>query len=345
MSTTGELLSWIRAATRAPSTHNTQPWLFEIDGERVTVRPDPARALPALDPHFRELWMSVGCAVENMVIAARHDGEALEVSRPPIHLPHRGVLVRARRDITAPDGLYHAIGERQTNRQLYDGRPLEREVVETLEALKLEPGVSLRLVTDRGAFDPYARLVDESDRQLFSHPRYRRELTAWMRFNEREAAATLDGMNAHTYAGHRHPAWLNRMLFPLTLSPSRRAREDVQHVGKASALLVLATQDDRPPAWIAAGQALQRVLLHLTLLGVQHAYLNEPVRLPVTRMKLAHLAGLHRERPQLLLRLGHALPLPRSSRRPLEEVVLVRRTPLVGEVETWMPGGSGRSDL
>lgn len=343
MSTTGELLSWIRTATRAPSTHNTQPWLFEIDGERVTVRPDPARALPALDPHARELWMSVGCAVENMVVAARHDGEALDVSLPPLTQPHRGVLVQARRDRTAPDGLYHAINERQTNRQAYDERPLEREVVEALEGLALEHGVKLRLVTDRTAFEPYARLVAEADRQLFGSLRYRRELTSWLRFNEREQAATLDGMNARIYAGDPYPGWMTRMLLPLALSPARRAREDLRHVRQASALLVLATADDRPSAWVAAGQALERVLLNLTLLGVQHAYLNEAVRSPSTRMKLAHLAGLQGARPQVLLRLGHAEPLPKSPRRPLEEVVLVRRTPLVGETQTWVPrGGSDR---
>lgn len=325
MPTTGELLSWIRAATRAPSTHNAQPWLFEIDGDRVTVKPDPRRVTPMTDPQSRELWMSLGCAVENMVVAARHDGEALEVSQPPDVMPHRGVLVQSFRDRTAPDGLYHAIPDRQTNRRAYDGRPLDKGVVEALRQVVLPPGVSMRLVTDQDAFDDYAHLVQAGTAEQYGSPEYRRELYAWMRFNEAEVAATLDGLSINSVREIAKPRWLARALFRLHSASGRHAAEKAELARQASALLLVSARGDAPAAWLAAGRALERLLLHLTLLGVQHAYLNEAVRVPLQRVKLARLAHLDGERPQLLLRLGHAPPLPRSPRRPLEDVVFVRR--------------------
>lgn len=344
MPTTGELLSWIRAATRAPSTHNTQPWLFEIDGDQVVARLDPRRALPTTDPQQREQWMSLGCAVENMVVAARHDGEALEVSQPPALLSaERGVVVRSRRDRTAPDGLYQAIVDRRTNRGLYDGLPLEPAIVDALSRVELSPGVSLRLLTDKSRFDAFASLVHDATLERFSSFRVRRELLAWMRFSDKDIAETLDGLNENVLSAHPPPRWLRRAAFAWATMPRRRAATDAAGVKSASALLLLSSREDSPAAWLATGRSLERLLLHLTLLSVQHAYATEPVRLPASRVRLARLAQLEGTRPQVLLRLGHATPLPRSPRRPLEEVVYVRRDEGASPFDPPVPGLSFRA--
>lgn len=343
MPTTGELLSWIRAATRAPSTHNTQPWLFEIDGDEVVVRLDPRRSLPTTDPDLREQWMSLGCAVENMVVAARHDGEALEVSQPPELLgAERGVVVRARRDRTAPDGLYQAIVDRRTNRSVYDGLPLEPAIVDAISNVTLSPGVSVQLLTDKSHFDAYAELAHDATLQRYSSFRVRRELLTWMRFGDKQIASTLDGLSSNVLSEHPLPRWLGRASFALAMIPSRRAATEAARVRSSSALLLLSSDDDSPAAWLASGRSLERLLLHLTLLGVQHAYVTESIRVPELRVKLARLAQLEGTRPQVLLRLGHAPPLPRSPRRPLEEVVFVRREEGASPFDPPVPGFSSR---
>ena len=47
----------------APSTHNSQPWRFVVEGGAIDVFADPARALPAADRDRREMYLSVGCAL------------------------------------------------------------------------------------------------------------------------------------------------------------------------------------------------------------------------------------------------------------------------------------------
>lgn len=343
MPTTGELLSWIRAATRAPSTQNTQPWLFEIDGDEVVARLDPRRSLPMTDPHLREQWMSLGCAVENMVVAARHDGEALEVGQPRNLLSaERGVVVRSRRDRTAPDGLYQAIVDRRTNRSLYDGFPLEPAIVDAMTNIKLSPGVSVRLITHKPEFEAYARLESDATLERYSSFRVRRELLTWMRFSDKEIASTMDGLNENVLSEHPPPRWLRRAAFALATLPSRRATTDAARIRSSSALLLLSSKEDTPAAWLATGRSLELLLLHLTLLGVQHAYVNEAIRVPALRVKLARQAQLNGDRPQVLLRLGHASPLPRSPRRPLEEVVFVRRDETASPFDPPVPGISSR---
>lgn len=64
----------VRYAILAPSTHNTLPWSFRIVGNGIDVFADRSRWLRVADPDQRELLLSVGCALENLVIAAEHFG-------------------------------------------------------------------------------------------------------------------------------------------------------------------------------------------------------------------------------------------------------------------------------
>lgn len=52
-------------ASKAPSGHNTQPWKFHITDSTITVLPNLDVALPVVDRNNRELFISLGCAVEN----------------------------------------------------------------------------------------------------------------------------------------------------------------------------------------------------------------------------------------------------------------------------------------
>ena len=61
-------------AVLAPSTHNTQPWLFKITGNSCKVYYNPALKLPKADATNRNLYISLGKAIENLILAARYFG-------------------------------------------------------------------------------------------------------------------------------------------------------------------------------------------------------------------------------------------------------------------------------
>ena len=64
----------IEQTVKAPSGHNTQPWLFGIDVNYIRIYPDIRKCLPIVDPDNRELFVSLGCAVENFFWAAQKRG-------------------------------------------------------------------------------------------------------------------------------------------------------------------------------------------------------------------------------------------------------------------------------
>ncbi|MEK7118016.1 MAG: hypothetical protein AAB869_00205 [Patescibacteria group bacterium] len=59
-------------AVRAPSTHNTQPWLFRVTGNICELYADYSRKLPEGDKDGRCLFISLGACLEHLESAARY---------------------------------------------------------------------------------------------------------------------------------------------------------------------------------------------------------------------------------------------------------------------------------
>ena len=64
----------INYAVLAPSIHNSQPWKFNVSKDEIRLYADEARWLQVADADKREYFISLGCALENLIIAAEHFG-------------------------------------------------------------------------------------------------------------------------------------------------------------------------------------------------------------------------------------------------------------------------------
>jgi nitroreductase len=130
-----DVIHLARAAVLAASAHNAQPWLFRLSPDRIELTPDLSRNLGAMDPLNREMQISVGCALENLTLAARHRGRAPEVLLRP-----DGATILLGRSTPETSPLFEAIPRRHTNRAAYDARPMETQ---QLAGLVDVPEVSL----------------------------------------------------------------------------------------------------------------------------------------------------------------------------------------------------------
>ena len=70
----------VEQAVKAPSGHNTQPWLFRQKDMAVEIHPDFSRALKVVDASHRELFISLGCAAENVCLAAHANNYEVDVA-------------------------------------------------------------------------------------------------------------------------------------------------------------------------------------------------------------------------------------------------------------------------
>src|ERR1700739_344871 len=69
----------VRYAILAPSSHNTQPWRFVVNGSELLVCADRTRSLPNIDPFDRELIISCGAALLNLRVALAHFNVPVEI--------------------------------------------------------------------------------------------------------------------------------------------------------------------------------------------------------------------------------------------------------------------------
>jgi hypothetical protein len=76
-------LALVRAAILAASPHNTQPWLFKITDSSIELHIDTQRNVGALDPYLREEHIGMGCALENLMLAAPANGYAAAAALLP----------------------------------------------------------------------------------------------------------------------------------------------------------------------------------------------------------------------------------------------------------------------
>jgi hypothetical protein len=136
----------VRYATLAANSHNTQPWQFRLSDRSILVLPDPRRRLPTVDPDDHHMFASLGCAVENIVQAARAFGLRAVPSYDP---GARGIRVDL--DAAPPErtDLFEAITHRQSTRVDYDGRSVPLHHLRLLEAAGNGNGVRMLLFVER----------------------------------------------------------------------------------------------------------------------------------------------------------------------------------------------------
>ncbi|MCB0125382.1 MAG: hypothetical protein KDE58_24180, partial [Caldilineaceae bacterium] len=312
-----QMCELVRYATLAASGHNTQPWRFAIKDDSITIHPDYSRRLPVVDPTDRELWISLGCALENLLVAARTTGYVAEVTYPD---RDEVIHVRLTADTPQPDRLFAAIPQRQNTRSVYDGQLVRIADLDTLQALPLEPGVALHYLLTPVQLETALAYVNEGNLQQYADPIFVAELIDWLRFNKKAALAAQDGLFACCSGNPEVPAWLGRLFMNLS-KPQQQADADAKKLrSSAGAVVITATSDDKA-AWVRTGQVYERLALQMTALNIKSALLNQPIEVAELRGQLQSALGLGAA-PQLLMRFGYANAMPRSLRRPVEAVLM-----------------------
>lgn len=308
----------IHYATLAANGHNTQPWKFAIRGNAIEIHPDYSRELKIVDPRHRELWISLGCALENLLLAARAVGYAAEVA-----YPDSADLIRVTLALDTPQSspLFDAIPQRQNTRSEYDGQPIPAADLDRIRFLPAELGVSLRCLTTVNELATVADYVSEGNLSQYADPAFVAELLEWLRFNRKDALTTMDGLYSVCSGNPEVPARLGRMFVAGT-EPQQQAAADAKKVRSSSAAVVIVSETEDKSAWVRTGQVYERLALQTTALGIKSAFLNQPIEVNELRTQFQNAMGVGAAQPQLLVRLGYAESMPHSLRRSVAHVLL-----------------------
>jgi nitroreductase len=316
---TPDMRDLIRYAALAASGHNTQPWLFRIGEGRIDILPDFSRRTPVVDPDDHHLFASLGCAAENLALAAGARGRPGELRFDPSGEGSVAFVFGGGSETGS--ALFDAIPTRQSTRAGYDGKPVSPPDLQALAAAAAVPGVDLILITNRTQIDRVRDLVVAGNSAQMADPAFVRELKAWLRFSPRQAIETGDGLFSPSSGNPTLPAWLGPSTFDWVFKADAENDKYARQLASSAGIAVFVSQKDDREHWVLAGRACQRFALQATALGLKHAFVNQPVEVAGLRPELASLIGLPGRRPNLVMRFGYGPALPYSARRPVERIM------------------------
>ncbi|MCW2767801.1 MAG: hypothetical protein JWO11_3760 [Nocardioides sp.] len=309
----------VQVACLAPSVHNTQPWLWRIDGHTVELRADRDRQLPVADPAGRNLAISCGAALHHAQVAATAQGFATSVRRLPdegdadllavIELSEGSLTLGSAADL-------RALEERCTDRRRFTSWPVPQERLENLASVNADGSAHVRPLTDVTSRFRTELLVSRAMTRQEADRRFAVEQRLWTDHSG------VDGIPAGAIPPVDDFPRSSRGRFGHGLFPDA-AQETVE---ASDGLVAVTTEEEGLLAWLMAGELLSRLWLEATKGGLSVVPLSQVIEVEQTRAELFHRVFAGLEVPQILVRIGWQQigrsTLPRTPRRPLGEVLL-----------------------
>lgn len=258
----------LRYAILAPSTHNSQPWLFSITPRSCRIFIDPFVMLPEADPVGRDCYISIGACIENLIIAAAHFGVFERVEYCGDADPERPVTEvffcepRGAMDAeytAAP--LLEAITTRVNARGLFKKQPVpETLLVELIRIAEKEKDIQAHFVQEKEHINQLARLTASGLRMAYRMPRFRREMARWMRHSLSKNPRGIPGYSL------RMPfilSFLLPKLIPFFDFGPILSKLNQKSVSSAPLVCVLSAERDAPETWMRIGRLAERLMLTL----------------------------------------------------------------------------------
>lgn len=305
-------------AGRAPSVHNTQPWMWRVGGHSLHLYANWDLSLPHTDPDARDLMISCGAALNHCAIAFAALGWQSKIQRlpNPADPDHLAAIELHRHPASQADvALAAAIPRRRTDRRHYSSWHVPQGDIAVMAARAARAGVTLRRVDE---LDSLKTLVSQAADRHANDYDYLTELATW---SGRHGATA--GVPAHSAPESDPTATIPGRAFAgavLAQAPEVNPAED------NAVVIALGTAADDDISRMRAGEATSLVLLTATALGLASCPITEPLEIAETRAAVRQDIFGADEYPQMLLRIGwapvNADPLPSTPRRALSEVVV-----------------------
>jgi len=275
-------LRLVGAAILAASPHNTQPWLFHVTDSHIDVYADTRRNIGTIDPYLREMYMGMGCALENLLIAAAHDGYATELRlMPDAATPAYAARIQLSYAAPAPSALHEAIPRRHTNRGSYDTtRPVPQKLLSELAGIGADVReVKVLWFSGESERRRVGELIVAATEAIIADRQQSGDSAKWFRSSRQDLQRLRDGI---TLDAQSLPPFINAMAKILPRVSQEQAdaawlqatRE--RHVGTAAAFGLLAVPDTQDNVMrLRGGRLWQRMHLWATTQGLAMQPLNQ----------------------------------------------------------------------
>jgi len=272
----------VDAAILASNAHDAQPWLFKIGDSSIDIKADTNRNLGVVDPYSREMHISLGCALENLTIAAKAIGYSPKITYFPnkqdrLHIATIELSAMA----PLPSELYDAIPKRHMNRGAYDKtRPISPEISQTLNDLNTDSSdVRLFLFNSQEDKLKIGQAMIEATQVLINDKEQIDVDPKWMRQTWQDIEKYKDGITTDAQGLPLLTRIIAKMLPPMSPEQNNKFWLDTlknKHVGTAATFGFIAVPDlSNDLQVVKAGQLWERLHLWATSKGLAMQIMNQ----------------------------------------------------------------------
>ncbi len=304
-----------RYAILAPSVHNVQPWRFEIDNSTLRVFLAKERTLEAGDPTGREGWLSIGAAIENLLVAAKYFGlSAAEIRRNAHSVEY--AFTPGQADLHL-EPLMQAMVNRASNREPYSSTPVARETLDEI-AGNQDEGVQVVASSDRKLIELIANLTGRAIAIALGNPSFRDELSSLVRSSWTKKSTGMPGFGL-AVSGAR--SLIENKLIRSGATADAQGKKEHDVLIHSGAVVLVFADGDTQPYWINAGRAYQRAALVATAHSLDTATMAATVEAADFHLDVERYCDTG-GRLLAVMRIGHSgKPARHSPRLAAHEVV------------------------
>jgi len=317
-----KILFILKFAVLAPSGHNSQPWEFIVGDGFVEVFINLDRSLRKSDPERRQLFLGLGCAIENLTIAADYFGYDCRIIYPRGDFLDSGV---ARIDLipdlkeVGKDHLIFSIPKRITNRNPYKSDPLSRSFIDSITNLSNNE-IHIDFIEENRKKIALAEIIKKSQIEIMNQKYFRKELSEYIKSNFTYSKFGMPGFTQGI------PGLISffapTLIKIINFSKKNEKKDDKLLKLETPSFLVVSSKSDRYISRLESGRIFERVWLMGEAEGIKLSPLAAPTQVGNYWQEVQNILGVE-FRPQIVSRIGYcSVDARHTPRFSVEEVII-----------------------
>lgn len=302
----GRIIRILESAVRAPSTHNSQPWLFKVTENKVEVFFEPKYVLPFADKETRDLHISIGCMLENFLIASLAENLMSSISYGPFPSKTKLAEITLAESNTKLSGLsqtlFKTIPNRVNARGIFVDEKIPTDLFSKIIFFNTDNNLVVSFLDEKEDIKKVADLTALAIVEAHNEIGFRKEMSSWMNSN---LSIKKEGLPGYSL---KMPLIVS-LIIPLLIRyfniGSFLSKLNIKSIASAPLIIVISGKDG-PSSWMEIGRLAERIMLYIQSLGYQTSIYVASIEIG-DRYKEVQKLTKTKDRPQFIFAVGHIL--------------------------------------
>ncbi|MBI3337110.1 MAG: hypothetical protein HY005_00600 [Candidatus Staskawiczbacteria bacterium] len=315
----------LRYAILAPSTHNTQPWLFKIKEPECEVYYNPKLVLPEADSKTRDLHISMGCCIENLILAAKYFNIFNSIGYGPFSNKEQLAVVHFKKYTGEKNSAYekmiNTIPKRINARGIFYPESVPEDVLNNISFIVkdyLVDEIHINWITEKNKILDLSHLTADGLKIAYHKTSFRKEMSYWMR---NSFTKTKEGIPGYALKMPPVLSFILPILVRWYNIGNFLSKKNYSSISSAPLVVVITAENENPSVWLKVGQLAERLFLEFNGYGWQTSIFVAAIEMGRDK-EVQKIIG-NNKKPQFLFVVGKVDSLHKPTpRHELEEKII-----------------------